>query len=205
METLITYTLALLITIVIIYISILYVRKLEDKSVFFFTLFLTSIFIGAFAVIFTQSNKIIDATKVSIVVPDGFYSDIQYDSINNPITDEILYNYLKTMRVPHADIIVAQAHLESQNFTSNLFKRQNNFLGMKISSQRISTTGQGKGEYKDYTNWQECTTDYIFWMNHYQAHKLNRNEYFNLLGKIYAEDPEYVKKLKGIISQFKFK
>jgi flagellum-specific peptidoglycan hydrolase FlgJ len=109
------------------------------------------------------------------------------------------------MRVPHADIIVAQALLESQNFNSNLFKRQNNFLGMKISSQRISTTGQGKGEYKDYTNWQECTTDYIFWMHHYQAHKLNRDEYFKLLGKIYAEDPEYVNKLKGIIKQFKFK
>ena len=121
------------------------------------------------------------------------------------ISDEILYDYLKTMRVPHADIIVAQAFLESQDFNSNLFKRQNNFLGMKIPRQRISTTGQGKGEYKDYANWQECTTDYIFWMHHHQAHKLNRDEYFNLLGKIYAEDPEYVEKLKGIISQFKFK
>lgn len=205
METLLIYTLALLISIAILCISILYVRKIENTTIFFTTALLTSSFILATSVVFRQSEEIIDATKVSIVVPDGFYSDIQYDSINNPITDEILYNYLKTMRVPHADIIVAQAHLESQNFTSNLFKRQNNFLGMKISSQRISTTGQGKGEYKDYTNWQECTTDYIFWMNHYQAHKLNRDEYFNLLGKIYAEDPEYVKKLKGIISKFKFK
>lgn len=205
MGTLIIYTIALLVSIAILCISILYVRKIEDKSIFFITVILTSSFIFSTTIVFTQSEEIIDATKVSIVVPDGFYSDIQYDSINNPITDEILYNYLKTMRVPHADIIVAQAHLESQNFTSNLFKRQNNFLGMKVSSQRISTTGQGKGEYKDYTNWQECTTDYIFWMNHYQAHKLNRDEYFNLLGKIYAEDPEYVKKLKGIISKFKFK
>ena len=205
METLIIYTIALLTSIAIIYASILYVRKIEDKSIFYITVLLTSSFIVVLLVMFTQSNKIIDATKVSIVVPDGFYSDIQYDSIDNPISDEILYNYLKTMRVPHADIIVAQAHLESQDFNSNLFKRQNNFLGMKIPRQRISTTGQGKGEYKDYANWQECTTDYIFWMHHYQAHKLNRDEYFNLLGKIYAEDPEYVKKLKGIISQFKFK
>ena len=205
MGTLIIYTIALLVSIAIIYISILYVRKIEDKSIFFTTILLTSSFILAMTTIFTQSNKIIDATKVSIVVPNGFYSDIQYDSINNPISDEILYNYLKTMRVPHADIIVAQAHLESQNFTSNLFKKQNNFLGMKIPSKRISTTGQGKGEYKDYTNWEECATDYIFWMQHYQAHKLNRDEYFNLLGKIYAEDTEYVKKLNGIISKFKFK
>lgn len=204
METLIIYTIALLISIAIIFISTLYIRKIEDKSIFYITVLLTSSFIVVLLVMFTQSNKIIDATKVSIVVPDGFYSDIQYDSINNPISDEILYNYLTTMRVPHADIIVAQAHLESQNFTSNLFKRQNNFLGMKIPRQRISTTGQGKGEYKDYANWQECTTDYIFWMHHHQAHKLNRNEYFNLLGKIYAEDPEYAEKLKGIISQFKF-
>lgn len=204
MGTLIIYTIALIISIALLCISILYVRKIEDKSIFIITGLLTSSFILATSTVFTQSDKIIDATKVSIVVPNGFYSDIQYDSINNPISDEILYNYLKTMRVPHADIIVAQAHLESQNFTSNLFKRQNNFLGMKISRQRISTTGQGKGEYKDYANWQECTTDYIFWMHHYQAHKLNRAEYFNLLGKIYAEDSEYVEKLKGIISKFKF-
>ena len=205
MGTLIIYTLALIVSMAVGYISILYVRKIEDKSIFIISALLTSGFILATYTVFTQSDKIIDATKVSIVVPNGFYSDIEYDSINNPISDEILYNYLKTMRVPHADIIVAQAHLESQNFNSVLFKRQNNFLGMKIPSQRISTTGQGKGEYKDYSNWQECTTDYIFWMHHYQAHKLNREEYFNLLGKIYAEDPEYVEKLKGIISQFKFK
>ena len=205
MGTLIIYTIALLVSIAIICIAIIYVRKIEDKSTFFFTVIFTSIFIAVLLVMLNQSNKIIDATKVNIVVPNGFYSDIEYDSINNPISDEILYNYLKTMRVPHADIIVAQAHLESQNFNSALFKRQNNFLGMKIPSQRISTTGQGKGEYKDYSNWQECTTDYIFWMHHHQAHKLNREEYFNLLGKIYAEDPEYVEKLKGIISQFKFK
>ena len=204
METLIIYTIALLISIAIIYISILYIRKIEDKSIFYVTVLLTSSFIVALLAMFSQSEKIIDATKVSIVVPDGFYSDIQYDSINNPISDEILYNYLTTMRVPHAEIIVAQAHLESQDFNSNLFKRQNNFLGMKIPRQRISTPGQGKGEYKDYATWQECTTDYIFWMHHHQAHKLNRDEYFNLLGKIYAEDPEYVEKLKGIISQFKF-
>ena len=205
METLTIYTIALLFIIAIIYISILYVKKIEDKSVFFITLSLTSVFIGSFAVVLEQSDKIIDATKVNIVAPDGFYSDLQYDSINNPVSDEILYNYLKTMRVPHADIIVAQALLESQDFSSTLFKRQNNFLGMKIPRQRISTTGQGKGEYKDYANWQECATDYIFWMQHHQAHKLKRDEYFKLLGKIYAEDPEYVEKLKGIISRFKFK
>lgn len=205
METLIIYTIALLVVIVTAYISILYVKKIEDKPIFFITVSLTSIFIGAFGIVFEQYDKIIDATKVNIVAPDGFYSDIQYDSINNPVSDEILYNYLKTMRVPHADIIVAQALLESQDFNSALFKRQNNFLGMKIPRQRISTTGQGKGEYKDYANWQECATDYIFWMQHHQAHKLKRDEYFKLLGKIYAEDPEYVEKLKGIISQFKFK
>lgn len=205
METLIIYTISLIVAIVTTYISVLYVKKIEYKSVFFTAVSLTSIFIVSLTVAFTQSDKIIDATKVSIVAPDGFYSDIQYDSINNPISDEILYNYLKTMRVPHADIIVAQALLESQNFNSDLFKRQNNFLGMKRSRERISTTGQGKGEYKDYTNWQECTTDYIFWMDHYQAHKLNRDEYFKLLGKIYAEDPKYVEKLKEIIKKFKFK
>lgn len=88
METLIIYTIALLIIIAIIYISILYVKVIKDKYVFFFTVFLTSIFIGSFVVVFKQSYKIIDATKVNIVAPDGFY----YEHYKNALPKSALYS-----------------------------------------------------------------------------------------------------------------
>ena len=75
METLIIYTVALLVSIAIIYSSILYVQKIENKSTFFIAVLLTSSFIFATNSVFTQSDKIVDATKVNIVAPDGFYSD----------------------------------------------------------------------------------------------------------------------------------
>lgn len=162
-------------------------------------MFLTFIFSVSVYVAVDKAILISENEAVNISVPDGFYSNIMYDSINNPISADILYHHLKTMRVPHADIITAQAVLESADFSSQLFQRQNNFLGMKIARQRISTTGQGKGEYKDYSSWQECIVDYIFWMNHHNAHKLNREEYLKLLGKIYAEDPEYISKVEKIV------
>ena len=45
METLLIYTLALLISIAILCISILYVRKIENTTIFFTTALLTSSFI----------------------------------------------------------------------------------------------------------------------------------------------------------------
>lgn len=203
METLIFYTITFLVVIGILICAIKYHKiLLERKSIIIIsllTLFYTSLFF-----VLKTANEISDKFKVTILVPDGFFSDIQYDSISNPISDEILYNYLDMMRVPHAKIIVAQSILESNNFQSALFKRQNNFFGMKVPRVRISTTGQGKGDYKDYNTWQECATDYIFWMYHHNAHKLSEHEYFKLLGKIYAEDPEYTNKLKNIISKMKY-
>lgn len=40
-----------------------------------------------------------------------------------------------------AKIIVAQARLESANYTSNVFKKNNNLFGMKFIGQKLATKG----------------------------------------------------------------
>ena len=203
METLIIYTLSLLSIVFIVIFGIKWFKKQENKQLIMGVISVTGVFI-VFTVSLTLSlEKIVDNTKIEIEVPNTFYS-LQEDSLSNEITAEELYSYLKIMRVPHPEIITAQAVLESANFTSVLYKKQNNFIGMKIPRNRISTPGQGKGEYKDYNSWRECVVDYIFWMHHFKADELNKEEYYKLLGKIYAEDPDYVNKLKKLIETFNF-
>ena len=168
------------------------------------------IFLGAviitsvgFAVI--NGIKINERVQVEFNVPKDFYSEWEIDSLQNPISDKILYEYLVSMRAPHPKIIVAQAKLESNNFQSDLFKRQKNFLGMKYSHKRVTTANGTKGEYKTYNTWQESAIDYLFWMFSRNVDKLSNEEYLRYLGKVYAEDPQYVTKLKNIMGKFSFK
>ena len=102
-------------------------------------------------------------------------------------------------------IILAQAKLESANFTSSLYKTQKNFIGMKKPTSRVTTPSSGKGEYKGYSNWEECVTDYLFWMFNRRIDKLSHNEYLQYIGRIYAEDPEYLTKLKVIMDKLDYK
>jgi uncharacterized FlgJ-related protein len=113
-----------------------------------------------------------------------------------------LYNYLKQMNVQHPDIVVAQAILESGNFTSKLFKEHNNFCGMTVARQRPTTANRiPNSVYAGYNSWQECATDYIFWQIRYGLNK-TREQYFELL-KVYAQDPNYIVKLKSLLNEQK--
>lgn len=149
-------------------------------------------------------SKINERVQIEFNVPKDFYSEWLVDSIENPVSDKILYDYLINMRAPHPKIIVAQAVLESNNFTSDLYKRQRNFIGMKYSLKRVTTANGTKGEYKRYDSWEQCVTDYLFWVFSNNADKLSQDEYFRYLGKVYAEDPNYIDKLKTIIKKMKF-
>lgn len=109
---------------------------------------------------------------------------------------------LKELKLKHQDIIYAQAVLETNNFSSNIFKNNNNLFGMKCAMSRPTLHKGESFGHAQYLNWQECVIDYAFWQISY-AKNLSREEYFLLLDKIYAEDPNYIKKLKIIIQNNK--
>lgn len=108
---------------------------------------------------------------------------------------------LKQLNLKHQDIIYAQAILETNNFTSNIFKNNNNLFGMKCAKQRPTIhIGENLG-HAQYRTWEDCLIDYALWQTSY-AKGLNENEYFTLLDKMYAENSEYVAKLKNIIKHY---
>lgn len=151
-------------------------------------------------VLVNTTINIDDKLKVEFKVPSDFYSEFQKDSIDNPLDQKILYKYLLTMRSPHPKVLVAQAIQES-SFNSALYKRNHNFTSMKNSKKRTTTSGEGRGEFKYYRDWQECVTDYIFWQFTHNADKMTQTEYLNFVGSIYAEDTEYQNKITKIINK----
>lgn len=128
-------------------------------------------------------------------------SNINY--MDSTVTDSSLYATMKEMRMPHAKIAFAQAKLESNNYKSSLFVNNQNLFGMKFAVKRPTVAiGDAKG-YQLYASWRESVVDYLIWQYANGSSQLSDEEYMEYLGQYYAEDPQYIKKVKNIISKMK--
>lgn len=119
------------------------------------------------------------------------------------LTADCLQGMLDRSHIKFSYIVMAQAKLESSSFTSDLTKTHNNVFGMKVPASRFTfaTNWHDYGSYAKYESIQDCVYDYKAWQMQcaYLIH--DEANYFELLGKTYAQDPEYVNKLKQIISE----
>jgi uncharacterized FlgJ-related protein len=121
------------------------------------------------------------------------------------LTPENLRSFIKTLNLAHPDIVYAQAMLESGNLTSSLVKTNSNLFGMKVPSSRAKVSVKNKSNYSYFERttlegWQMSVIDYALWQSRYANYK-SKKDYFDHLSRHYAEDPNYVGKLKNIISK----
>lgn len=97
-------------------------------------------------------------------------------------TQEQVAKELQRQQVPHWEIVLAQARLETGNFTSRNCKVRHNLFGIKHN-----------GKYTTYRRWQESITDYKKCI----SARYNGGDYYAFLRRIkYAKDPQYTNKLK---------
>lgn len=84
--------------------------------------------------------------------------------------------------IPHAEIVLAQARLETGNFKSRVCREKRNIFGIRAGKK-----------YKSYRNWRECVSDYKKRI----SSRYKGGDYYAFLRRIgYAEDRRYVEKLK---------
>ena len=103
------------------------------------------------------------------------------------LNDSILYLALVHYEVKHPKAVLAQAKLESGNYTSSHYRNRNNFLGLYNSRRK---------EYFKFNHWSECILAYKDMVEY----KLREGEdYYQFLDRIgYAENPNYIKQVKQI-------
>lgn len=103
------------------------------------------------------------------------------------LNDSILYLALVHYEIKHPKIVLAQAKLESGNYTSYLYRTKNNFLGLYNSR---------KGKYFEFSHWTGCIQGYKDMIEY----RLKEGEdYYAFLRRIgYAEDPDYISKVRYI-------
>ena len=135
---------------------------------------------------------------------------------NEPFTVDNLKLELKNLDVICKDEVFAQLQIESGHMTSYLFLKTNNLCGMRYPFKRTTAAigiflpesntivnGSQKelkkysqqNNYAVYATWQDCLKDYKLWQD--ECFKL-KEKYLSFLGTYYAEDTDYVQKIKEI-------
>lgn len=109
---------------------------------------------------------------------------------SNELNDSILYLALIYYEVKHPKTVLAQAKLESGNYTSNLCAEGNNFLGLYNSRRK---------EFFRFDHWTDCIIAYKE-MVEYKL--LDKENYYDFLERIgYAEASNYVQVVKQVESK----
>ena len=119
-------------------------------------------------------------------------------------SEEKLIRKLKELNIRYPHIVLAQAKLESNNYSSRIFIDNHNLFGMKEARMRINLAKGTQHSHAYYGTWQESVLDYAFWMATYGSKCKTEQQYYNLLNG-YAEDPNYQAKLKSIINKHNLK
>jgi hypothetical protein len=120
------------------------------------------------------------------------------EDTNSPLyfSETNLVNKMKEINLRFPHIVLAQAQLETGNFKSKIFKHNNNMFGMKEARSRVKLSLGTKNGHAHYATWIESLYDYAFMQCRYLGKIDNETDYYNYLGKVYAEDPNYISKLK---------
>ncbi len=117
-------------------------------------------------------------------------------------SQEKLIEELKRLNVRFPHIVLAQSIVETGNFTSNIFKENNNLFGMKQASVRINTAKGTQYNHAYYDNWYESVYDYAFYQCRYLSGIDSEQMYYEYLSKSYAEaGDKYVTQIKQIIEK----
>ena len=131
--------------------------------------------------------------------------DVLLVNSQNEFTEDKFISMLDEINLPYPYITLAQAKLETGNFTSKIFNENHNSFGQKEAKVRINLARGTQYGHAYYNNWEESILDYAFWYSTYASKCKSEEEFYQLLDKVYAEDELYSKKLKNIIEEEQLK
>lgn len=94
---------------------------------------------------------------------------------------------------------LAQAVHESANFTSSLYKRTNNMLGMNYPAKRATTAIGKDAGFAVYRSPVDSIRDYFKWLDYWKIKTDDQLTAF--LSKGYAADPNYLKKVNALANE----
>lgn len=116
---------------------------------------------------------------------------------NIEVSDSTAFGVMLEFEIQHPHIVLAQMKIESGNYGSSIAKNNNNYFGMRQPSTRVTVSLGSRNGYARYRSWAYSILDYALWQRQY-AWNLTEEQYLAKLGRAYAEDPNYVSKVKKL-------
>lgn len=128
-----------------------------------------------------KENKTVDSSKVVTKKTIHRQKKVSME----PLSDNTLMKELKKENIQYPKIVLAQAKLETGNYTSKVSKTHNNLFGLRKGNK-----------YRHFKHWSESVKAYKKLIQS----RYNGGNYYVFLEKIgYAEDETYVNKLKSFV------
>ena len=125
-----------------------------------------------------------DTVRDTVIVRDTIIKKVSAGI--PPLNDRTLMAELKRNGVQKPHIVLAQAKLETGNYSSKVCRTHNNLFGLRKGNR-----------YRAYSNWTESVKAY---KNLIQDGRYGGGDYYAFLKRIgYAEDPQYIDKLKTFV------
>lgn len=116
---------------------------------------------------------------------------------NIEVNDSTALGVMIEFEIQHPHIVLAQMKIESGNYGSSIARNNNNYFGMRQPSSRLTVSLGSRNGYARYRSWAYSILDYALWQRQY-AWNLTEEQYLAKLGRTYAEDPNYVSKVKKL-------
>lgn len=151
------------------------------------------LFLGVIVILLSilgyQNSLILDKLSSEETIEVEIRKDSTINLYNMDLTPENFEYVCLHYDIEHPEIVYAQAKLESGYFTSPVYKFKNNFLGLYDSKNK---------DYYSFSHWSDCLKGY----KDYVQRKWNGNgDYYLFLQNLpYAEDPNYIKKVKYLVN-----
>ena len=154
-----------------------------------FTIILLIIYTAVCSICIIKNSERIEClnNKFDSLTINNNYSYSHITTFENKTPEEGIDEALQYYNIEHPTIVKAQAILETANFTSDLCVKNNNLFGLYDSKNK---------RYYSYNHWWESI---IAYKKTIQKRYENSRYYYMFLEDIeYAEDKEYINKLKEI-------
>jgi len=124
------------------------------------------------------------------------YNTIEYRAILSPFNEELFKEAL-SYYLECPDTAMAQAILETGNFTSDIFLQNNNCFGMRHPRQRETTSNGELNHFATYDHWTNSVKDYALFIKYY----MDKGKDWDYIFRVYCPAPSYKSRVMNIYDE----
>ena len=138
-----------------------------------------------------SAKEIVNASQPKVV---------KVENIGEEFSEKALIALMKELKIKYPEVALAQARLETGNFTSAIFKENHNLFGMKMAETRPSSATGIKRGHAAYTNWKESVVDYALYQSFTMAKlkSISKEAYRKHIQKHYSETADYLVRMDRV-------